>query len=249
MANTQININESGTVTLATAGKYCDRNVDVVVDIISGAYDAVITDKDNGTKILNIIDKDGSCAEKYKNLYVGLMTRTISGEAIYELETLGSYAYAGSNITILHCPNVKTIATRAMYQCNKLTEFIAPLVETTSNDVFAYSGVKNVYMPNLTSLGSGNFTNCRQLDNLDFHHITSLGSTTFNGCSNLKTLILRASEVCKLSNTNCFTGTAIASGTGYVYVPDALVEEYKASTNWATYAAQIKPISELQEVV
>ena len=33
MANTQININESGTVTLATAGKYCDRNVDVVVDV------------------------------------------------------------------------------------------------------------------------------------------------------------------------------------------------------------------------
>ena len=32
MANTQINITENGTTTLATAGKYCDRNIDVNVD-------------------------------------------------------------------------------------------------------------------------------------------------------------------------------------------------------------------------
>lgn len=33
MANTQINITENGTKTLATAGKYCDRNIDVNVDV------------------------------------------------------------------------------------------------------------------------------------------------------------------------------------------------------------------------
>lgn len=33
MANIEINITENGTTTLATAGKYCDRNVDVVVDV------------------------------------------------------------------------------------------------------------------------------------------------------------------------------------------------------------------------
>ncbi len=33
MANTQINITENGTTTLATAGKYCDRNVDVNVNV------------------------------------------------------------------------------------------------------------------------------------------------------------------------------------------------------------------------
>ena len=31
--NTQINITENGTITLATAGKYCDRNVDVNVNV------------------------------------------------------------------------------------------------------------------------------------------------------------------------------------------------------------------------
>ena len=33
MANIQINIAENGTKTLATAGKYCDRNIDVNVSV------------------------------------------------------------------------------------------------------------------------------------------------------------------------------------------------------------------------
>ena len=36
MSNIQINISDNGTTTLATAGKYCDRNVDVVVDVQGG---------------------------------------------------------------------------------------------------------------------------------------------------------------------------------------------------------------------
>jgi hypothetical protein len=33
MANTQVNITANGTTTLATAGKYCDRNIDVNVAV------------------------------------------------------------------------------------------------------------------------------------------------------------------------------------------------------------------------
>lgn len=33
MANTQISISQNGKTTLATAGKYCDRNIDVNVDV------------------------------------------------------------------------------------------------------------------------------------------------------------------------------------------------------------------------
>lgn len=35
MANTQISITANGTKTLATAGKYCDRNIDVTVNVPS----------------------------------------------------------------------------------------------------------------------------------------------------------------------------------------------------------------------
>lgn len=36
MSNTLINITENGTTTLATSGKYCDRNIDVVVEVAGG---------------------------------------------------------------------------------------------------------------------------------------------------------------------------------------------------------------------
>ena len=44
-----------------------------------------------------------------------------------------------------------------------------------------------------------------------------------------------------------FYNTAIENGTGYIYVPDSLVDSYKTATNWSTYASQIKPISELPQ--
>lgn len=37
MANTQINITTNGTKTLKTAGKYCDRDIDVTVNVPSGS--------------------------------------------------------------------------------------------------------------------------------------------------------------------------------------------------------------------
>lgn len=36
MSNTVINIKDNGTTTLATSGKYCDRNIDVVVEVAGG---------------------------------------------------------------------------------------------------------------------------------------------------------------------------------------------------------------------
>ena len=38
MANTQIDITGNGTTTLATAGKYCDRNIDVNVAVRNGTH-------------------------------------------------------------------------------------------------------------------------------------------------------------------------------------------------------------------
>ena len=38
MANTQIDITDNGTKTLATAGKYCDRNIDVNVAVRNGTH-------------------------------------------------------------------------------------------------------------------------------------------------------------------------------------------------------------------
>lgn len=90
------------------------------------------------------------------------------------------------------------------------------------------------------------FYGCSQLTSVDFSLKVTIGASAFDDCTQLTTLILRANEVCNLSSTSAFTYTPIKSGTGYIYVPNDLVDSYKAATNWSTYAAQIKPLSELE---
>jgi hypothetical protein len=77
-----------------------------------------------------------------------------------------------------------------------------------------------------------------------FHaHLFSVAAYTFQSCSSLKYVLFGgATSVPTLSSTNAFQGTPIASGTGYIYVPDSLLTTWKAASNWSTYANQIKGI-------
>ena len=97
----------------------------------------------------------------------------------------------------------------------------------------------------ITSIGTLAFHSCSNLTTVDFPLVTSIGSNAFYNCSKLATLILRdTEEVCTLNGTNAFNSTKIASGTGYIYVPAALIDSYKAASNWSTYAAQFRALED-----
>lgn len=77
----------------------------------------------------------------------------------------------------------------------------------------------------------------------------NLPAQTFNVCSALTELILRKSNsICTLSNVNAINNTPIGKGTGYVYVPSALVYSYKGNTNWSAFANQIRAIEDYPEI-
>ena len=73
----------------------------------------------------------------------------------------------------------------------------------------------------------------------------------FQNCSNLETLIIKNdTKVCVMYRSgtdDSLSGTKIASGNGYIYVPDKLVKQYKSAYNWDKYANQIKPLSDYVE--
>ena len=95
-----------------------------------------------------------------------------------------------------------------------------------------------------TSIGSYAFYSCSELTTANFPVATSIESYAFQSCSGLKSLLLRNNKVCTLSNTNAFTSTPISSGTGYIYVPSALIEQYKTANNWSTYASQFRALED-----
>lgn len=67
---------------------------------------------------------------------------------------------------------------------------------------------------------------------------------SFYYCTNLKVLILRSASVVTLANTNALIATAISGKKGYIYVPRDLVDEYKAASNWVTYASQFRALED-----
>lgn len=111
---------------------------------------------------------------------------------------------------------------------------------------FACSGLSSIDFPKVTSIAAYGFAGCAGLFAVDFPLVVSIGNQAFNNCTQLVSFTLRANQVCSLSHSNALNGTPIASGKGYIYVPDDLADDYKAATNWATYAAQIRPLSELE---
>ena len=124
-----------------------------------------------------------------------------------------------------------------------------PNVTSTGVNVFyACYALHTVNLPSLISISTNMFGRNSLLKRLDFPSVESISRGAFSGCASLVTLILRkADAVCTLENVSAFSYTPIEKSTGFVYVPDDLVERYKAATNWSTYASQIKPISELRE--
>ena len=103
----------------------------------------------------------------------------------------------------------------------------------------------NVIIPNVVNIAAQAFFNCYKITTVDINTSVIRGNT-FLRCFNLSKLILRKTDgVTVLVAISGIKDTNISNGTGFIYVPDALVGAYMVATNWVTYASQIKGISEL----
>ena len=130
-----------------------------------------------------------------------------------------SGAYVNNTVTI--------VGRYGLAGCTKLTSVMLPAVRTTD----------------------GNSMNgCSELTKADFSNLQTIRYSTFYSNKKLVTLIIRTQAVAHLEKTSAFTGTPIASGTGYIYVPSALVDSYKTATNWSTYANQIRAIEDYPDI-
>ena len=117
-----------------------------------------------------------------------------------------------------------------------------------SNAFYSCSALTMANFPAVTSIGSNAFNNCPKLTTADFPAATSIDSSAFYSCTKLTALILRSATMATLINKSAFNNTPIKFGTGYIYVPAALVDSYKAASNWSTYAGQIRAIEDYPEI-
>lgn len=142
------------------------------------------------------------------------------------VDSVGDAALAGSiidrSITELQDDIVTELRSYAFQGCNALKKVVFGSLQTTATECFR---------------------GCAALTFADFHALTSIATNVFYD-SGLETLIIRTNSVCTLFSTVALSGTPIASGAGYIYVPSALVDSYKTTSPWSTYATQIRAIEE-----
>lgn len=153
------------------------------------------------------------------------------------------------------------------YQCISLTNLDLSNFDTSNvtNMSYMFDGCRNINSLNLSSFNTSKVTNincmfrdCYQLTTLDLSNfnvskVTNMGNMFYN-CRRLTKLVINNPTLFELKQVNVFNNTPIAGYTdytdgelGYVYVPDDLVETYKTTTVWSTYADQIKGLSELPQ--
>lgn len=197
------------------------------------------------SEFINTIDVLGDDA-----VIDSIIMKTITEFKDNRVEKVGAYAFHQCTaLTEVDVPNATNIGTYAFYECSALESIDIPNVRAIGNYAFQKcTALTEVCLPLVSDRIIYTFPECTNLAKADLPCVTSIGAETFSKCNTLTAVILRVDKVCTLAHTNAFRYTPIEDGTGYIYVPKALVDSYKAASNWSTFAAQIRAIEDYTDI-
>ena len=148
-------------------------------------------------------------------------------------------------LTHVYSNTATEVGTSAFQGNRKILTVDLPAVTNISN--YAFRGamfLTTVNAPLVNKIGDSSFRECTALATVDTQNVNLIVDSAFYGCSQLTALILRSNTMATLKNKNVIQTSAIANGSGYIYVPAALVDTYKAGTNWSTYATQFRALED-----
>lgn len=215
---------------------------------------------DGMATLIESIEAGGGEAENALNEFIARISSNTLEELNSNMATPISAAWGRSltnlkRINLPNCPGTSATNTWYAFSGANWEEINMPSAYRLGSRTFSGSkaGTK-ISFPSLAEMGSENFMDCSALKTAEFGReaISGYGATiaakTFSGTA-LDTLILRASDrIWALGNVSAFSGTPIESGSGYIYVPSTLLDEYKAATNWSTFENQFRAIEDYPEI-
>lgn len=229
-----IDISENGSYDVT---QYSNVNVDVAG---SGGSDTTVEDGLIGQTLSGVYSNDRVTKIGFGAFYACGLT---SGDFPNATSVLGYAFYDNGNCKTLNLPKVTSCNNYSFYKIG-VTDLYLPEL-TNMGGAYAFGGAgsgKTITLPKLTTVVSNGFRQNSTVTKLDFGAVTSIAANAFFNMYALTTLIIRTSSVCTLAATSALTGCSALTG---IYVPDDLVDDYKAASNWSTYANKIKPLSEL----
>lgn len=180
----------------------------------------------------------------------------MSGWQFPSAKTIGNYAFRycyGLTGEVTLPSTVTSIGQYSFASCKNMTKFTATGSITTFG-TYTFVGassdhkmtLKECRLPNLgtsiaLNLNWGHTTAanaCQQLEIVDIGKAKSIAANTFANCYKLTTLIMRRTGTATTcANVNAFLNTPLrgySSRTATIYVPNALIDTYKAASVWTT---------------
>lgn len=155
------------------------------------------------------------------------------------LPLLGNMTYGlfsgCKSLTNITLPRATTVSYNGFALCEKLVRAIFPLVKSVQGWAF-----------------NANYL----LTKLDLPEAQSIANQAFRYCYSFTTLVLRCETMCTLAGVaafeNCYHFYGTVNSTynpdglkdGYIYVPRALIDSYKAATNWVTFADRFRALED-----
>lgn len=112
---------------------------------------------------------------------------------------IGLFAFAGTNISSVDLPAVRSVSTAAFYQCNQLSYITLPSCASIGTSAFMNcSNLISVNIPQCSVIGNGAFSNCTNLttvsvpttisysiEQMAFCECTALTSFNFTKCTSI----------------------------------------------------------------
>lgn len=141
------------------------------------------------------------------------------------------------HIEELNLPSLKTLGNDCI-NVNHLKTLSFPSLESVGRRFLAEAlNLEEISLPKLKTLGSGFLQFNHIIKVLDFPSLTTLDGYYFlNENVNLKAIFLRSETMCKLIDNDRMGPKDNKIGT--FYVPEALIDQYKADDKWKPMASQ-----------
>ena len=237
-----------------TIGRYNFQNLTNLETVNAGSIETLGNSAFEGCSKLKTIDLSSVQSIGMNGFY---NCRSLTTALLSQCTSMSSSnIFSGcSSLAEVRAPLCRSLGSTCFKDCTALeTVDFSGLWQLGSDTFSGCTSLAAIELPMASYLGGSRaFNGCTNLVRVEagapeFSSVNaSLGSSTFIGCSSLTTLALRRTvSIFTLDGSSVFEGTPFntSGSAAYIYVPAALIDTYKAATNWSLYQNRFRVLED-----